>query len=190
LYQSQKNKIRDDVFTSTAKSAGGVGKSMPAVPVLQQKSNQTKPVQLKSDIESQVSNDEAGAFIFTNNPGDNIKAHHDSNKPTQIQLVSKRVVNPVAQLAKTWTKAKVKRYKDHLRRRAGIRKKKGKLKNTQKLLRKYMNARWKVSPNWIPRLADPPNAGHHVPPLALSNNLSKKGGFAFGERGSKGEKKT
>jgi hypothetical protein len=98
---------------------------------------------------------------------------------------------PVVQLAKTkkkksWTQAKVEDYTQHLRRRAAKRKEKGKRKNTNKLLKRLMNAKKAANPEWVPRLADAPKAGHHVPPLALSNKLGGK--FAYGKRGLGKEK--
>ncbi|MEM7296165.1 MAG: hypothetical protein AAF330_06005 [Pseudomonadota bacterium] len=99
----------------------------------------------------------------------------------------------VAQRAKTktdapkkWTKARVERYKAWLRARAARRWQKGKRKSSAVLVRKYIEARRIVQPGFMPRLADTPSAGHHAPPLALSN---KHGGvFAFGARGSAAER--
>ncbi len=85
-----------------------------------------------------------------------------------------------------WNDAKVKRYLAHLTRRAARREKNGKNKSTDKLVRKYQNARAKADPNYVPRLADTPKAGHHAPPLAIANK--HKGKFAYGPRGSKKEK--
>ncbi len=112
-----------------------------------------------------------------------LKSQHHSNGFAQHMLpfVQRYSKEAPVQFGK-WSKSKVERYKHHLRRRAGVRKSKGKLKTTHKLLRKYVNARQKYDPSWRPRLADATVAGHHVPPLALSNNLG--GGFSFGKRGS------
>jgi hypothetical protein len=86
-----------------------------------------------------------------------------------------------------WTKAKVKRYKAWLRRRAARRYAKGKRKPSYVLVRKYIRARQLSNKKWHPKMADSHISGHHVPPLALSNK--HKGKFVFGTRGRAKEKK-
>lgn len=84
-----------------------------------------------------------------------------------------------------WTAAKFDRYKNHLRKRADTRIANGKNKRGDKLLRKLMKARRALDSDWVPKLADAPKAGHHVPPISISNSL--KGDFKFGPRKSAGE---
>jgi len=115
--------------------------------------------------------------------------HTETTQNTYIQLKRKNNIGSysnVLQLKKKWTKAKAEKYKKHLRRRAAKRLKKGKKKNSRKLVEKYVNARRSADPNFRARLADTPSAGHHVPPLAVSNN--QNGTFAFGDRGSAEER--
>jgi hypothetical protein len=81
-----------------------------------------------------------------------------------------------------WTAAKLERYKTHLRSRADTRIANGKNKRGDKLLRKLMKARRALDSDWVPKLADAPTAGHHVPPISISNSL--KGDFKFGPRKS------
>lgn len=132
------------------------------------------------------------AFQFEDNRSEAVvqRQLHEkmSNHSPNIQRKTTQVNNTndsVVQLVK-WTKARVKRYKEWLRRRAARRWKNGKRKPSGKLVRKYVKARKLSDKKWTPKLADSQTSGHHVPPLALSNK--HKGAFVYGKRGSKGEK--
>lgn len=107
----------------------------------------------------------------------------EANKTTQVHTANASVVQLQGD---EWTKARVKRYKAWLRRRAARRWENGKRKPSAKLVRKYVKARKLSDKKWNPKLADSPTSGHHVPPLALSNK--HKGAYVYGKRGKKKEK--
>jgi hypothetical protein len=105
----------------------------------------------------------------------------------QMQPISNTTASGAVIQRNEWTKAKVKRFKAWLRRRAARRYAKGKRKPSFVLVRKYIRARQMANKKWKPSMADSHVSGHHVPPLALSNK--HKGKFVFGKRGSTKEKK-
>ncbi|MEM6718648.1 MAG: hypothetical protein AAF611_05020 [Bacteroidota bacterium] len=85
-----------------------------------------------------------------------------------------------------WTKEKAKDFRKWVRERAAKRYAKGKRKPSEKLVRKYIKARMRADKTWTPSMADAPTAGHHAPPIAVSNK--HQGGFVYGKRGSATEK--
>ena len=110
------------------------------------------------------------------------------NGATSVVQLAKAKQAPLKAVKKKtgWTKAKAKRYRQHLIRRGTFRAE-HRGKPTGTLVRKAANAKRLADSKFKGlRLADPPTAGHHVPALALANK--RTGTFPFGERGSAQEK--
>ena len=148
--------------------------------------------EMEADDEEQVPSDDEGpvAMLESSAEGSDDEMDHDGGESSSGDPESDADVPDIAPAAGPspakrsrtggWTAAKVEDYKDHLIRRGTRRADKN--KPVIKLVRKYVKARRIVEPDFVPHLADAPNAGHHVPSIALGN--SKGGAWNWGARGS------